>query len=541
MIRFNTLTASLLTLLAVLLLTGCGGEETDAPEQNSAAADPKYSVEYEGLTLYAADMPVGSYRLAPLSNSEFNALGTAQKTVVADKLLTTLYYGMPRDELEQLIDAGTFITTIQTNITKKKNDLAQVEARLNDNGDDEEEFYFSTWPKGTSEVSRILARFYVFEHLDSHYIDFWSAYVLTQNIMFSPAYELASSHAPNIERVYSALVRNAQDETTAHYGTFMHMISDDNWRRFRSPEDNGREMLEIYLKNFDDTLVPLAGKALKNWRLDRDHDTLVVGLDANTEPLQLFGTTVTDGYDFYRELAKSSDFISGVSSRLVDVYFPTFSPTEKSTLVDAIVSSNPKTWRDILLQIVFSKTYLLNSDKPKSAEELFYSLSKKIHFQHKRGFFSDFARKLQDMNQASMKYKLGRFREVPLDTQSFITYHKYMRENIFIRNKNTWRSGWLEEQFIPDELFEGISAGEEQQILDALIDHLFLSTIARTATVEEKTLFRNHMLEEDGTYDRSFELFKTSDTPLDERVRASIVIMDYISRLSQTYRFEKVQ
>ena len=312
MIRFNTFTTALLTLLSVLVLAGCGGEEADANSSNSAAADPKYSLEYDGLTLYAADMPFGSYRLESLSDSGFNELTDTQKRVVADKLLTTLYFGMPRDELEQLINAGTFITTIQTNITEEKNDLAQVEARLNDNGDEEEEFYFATWPKGTAEVSRILARFYVFEHLDSHYIDFWSAYVLTQNIMFSPAYELASSHAPNIERVYSTLVRNAQDETTARYGTFLHMIGDDNWRRFRSPEDNGREMLEIYLKNFDDTLVPLAGKALKNWRLDRDHDPLVVGLDANTEPLPLFGTTVTDGYDFYRELAKSSDFISGV-------------------------------------------------------------------------------------------------------------------------------------------------------------------------------------------------------------------------------------
>jgi hypothetical protein len=379
------------------------------------------------------------------------------------------------------------------------------------------------------------------EHLDKHYIDYWSAYVLSSTIMFSPAYELASSHTPNIDRVYGELVRNFRDETTAKYSTFMHMISDDNWRRFRSPEDNGREMMEIYLLDFDDTHVPIAGQALKNWKLDRDNDTLVVGLDENMQPLKLFGTTITNGYDFYRELAKSADFDKGVTSRLVDVYFPTFSSSKKSSIVSKIVSSNPKTWQDILLQIVFSKEYLLNSDKPKSAEELFYSLSKKIHFQHRRGFFSNFARALAEMNQAPMKYKLGKYSEVPLDTQSFLTYHKFIREGVLIRYRNEWSSGWLPEKLISNELFEGISAYECQMMLDTLTDHLFLSTIARTAGEEEKKLFRSHMLEADGTYGEDFELFRTGDDPLKERKRAAVVILDYISRLSETYRFKKVQ
>ena len=94
---------------------------------------------------------------------------------------------------------------------------------------------------------------------------------------------------------------------------------------------------------------------------------------------------------------------------------------------------------------------------------------------------------------------------------------------------------------INDELFEGISSYEHKQILDTLIDHLFLSTIARTASSEEKNLFRKHMLQSDGTYSREFELFNTDDDPLHERTRASIIMMDYISRLTQTYRFEKVQ
>ncbi len=536
MIRFKIVSLYLSVLVLLSLLAGCGAQEKSA---SGADTDPKYGYEYEGLPLYASNMPAEKYGLKPLNDSDFNTLDDAQKMVIADKLLSTLYFGMPADELKALIETGTFVTAVQTMISEERNNLATAEVRLDDSGD-EGEFYYSDYPSGAAEVSRILARFYVLNELDSHYIDYWSAYILTQSVLFSPSYELASSHAPNVERVYSRLVRNFRDDVSAQYATFLHMISDDNWRRFRSPEDNGREMMEIYLKDFNDAHVPIAGRALKNWKLDRDNDTLVIGLDENSEPLELFGTTIIDGFDFYRELAKSGDFFKGVTGRLVDIYFPTFTTAEKESVVSDIVASHPETWQDILLQIVFSKAYLLGSDKPKSAEELFYSVSKKIHFEHRRGFFNNFAGKLSAMNQASMKYKLGKYTEVPLDTQSFATYHKFIREEVLMRNKTEWSSGWEAEAFIPDSLFSGIAPNEQQLILDTLTDHIFETLLSRKAGEAEKKLFASHMIEDDGTYNRDFELFRT-DNALDERIRAAIVMMDYISRLSQTYRFEKVQ
>jgi len=237
----------------------------------------------------------------------------------------------------------------------------------------------------------------------------------------------------------------------------------------------------------------------------------------------------------------TSEFVKQVSARVVDIYFPTFTSAQKDSIVTSIVSSDPGTWQDILLQVVFSKQYLLDSDKPKAAEELFFSLSKKIYFKHRRGFFSYFAGDLTDMNQASMKYKLGKYVEVPLDTQSFITYHKTMREDVFIRynNETDDRGGWLEELLIPDQLFEGISAYEHTQMLTHLIDHLFLTVLAREATTEERNLFIAHMIDEEGNYIYPFRLFK-DDNSINERRYASIIIMDYLSRLAQNYRFERV-
>ena len=57
--------------------------------------------------------------------------------------------------------------------------------------------------------------------------------------------------------------------------------------------------------------VPLAAKALKNWKLDRRSNTLMIGLDENTEPIDdLFaGTTIVNGTDFYSALVLQSNFL----------------------------------------------------------------------------------------------------------------------------------------------------------------------------------------------------------------------------------------
>ncbi len=534
----RSLATSLLLVVVMFGSYGC----FESKDSGSDEVDSKYMLEDDGIRFYAKSMESGSYGLSPFTDSEFNALSADRRRVVADKLLATLFFGLPQSELDELIESGAFMSTVESNMHKRINRLDEVERALDDNGrDDENRFYFSSWPSGTAEVARILARFYQLEHLDKSYVEFWSAYVLTQNIMFSPATELASSHAPNIERVYSSFVRNIQHEFSIRYSTYMHMFSDDNWRRFRSPEDNGREMMEIFLLNFEDADVPVAAKALKNWRLSRDNDTLVVGVDANSEPLELFGTTVLDGYDFYRELVKDDRFINGVVTRVVDVYFPTYTLSQKQNVIDTIVSSSPASWQDLLLQIVFSQEYLLRSDKPKSVEELFFSLAKKMSFEHRRGFFSTFARSLSDINQASMRYKLGRYVEVPLDTQSFITYHKLIRENLLISSKNSWNSGWVVDRFVPDALFEGISAYEHEKMLDRLIDHLFLSVVARVAFESERALFKTHMLQDDGVFNRYFKIFDTGDNRYDGRIRASTIILDYLSRLTQNYRFVKAE
>ncbi|MGC9351382.1 MAG: hypothetical protein ACP5D3_05280, partial [Sulfurovum sp.] len=404
----------------------------------------------------------------------------------------------------------------------------------------------------------ILTRFYAMEELDNYFFNNWVAYILTQTIMFSPAYELETTHSPNIARVYNRLVNMLNTESGMRYITYVHMMSEDNWRRFRSPEDNGREMLEIFALDMDDSHVPIAGQALQNWKLDRNSDTLVVGLNENREPLNLFGTTIYNGDDFYRELAKSDQFTIGVSSRLVDFFFPDATEGIKTQLVNSIVASDPETWQDILLQIVFSEAYLLENKRAKSAEELFFSMAKKMEYKHRNNTLHAFKYALDEMHQATMKYKLGKLNRVPLDTLSFANYHKFIREYLMLRKSNpqkatdytAWdRQGW-DESFVSNENFN-FDTENVTGSLDAFIHYLFNATIARSATADELAIFREHMLTGKEGEERlidTFNMFRTDNDPQQQEERRearkaniAVLVLDYISRLSETYTQSEVK
>ena len=511
--------------------------------------------QYAGLHFYYKHLPSSNYKLKQLNDDSFNTLTDSQKLLVANKLLSTLFFGLPYKELQEKINSGNFISSIKTGLNEDRTDKELIEEYILNKDIFKQSDY-------NEQVSiDILTRFYAMKELDSYFLKNWIAYILTQTIMFSPAYELESSHTPNIARVYNRIVTMLDVDSGMRYITYVHMMSEDNWRRFRSPEDNGREMMEIFTLDMDDSHVPLAGQALKNWKLDRESDTLLVSLNKNRKPIKLFGTTIYTGDDFYREMAKSSQFANGVVSRLVDFFFPNVQEDKKIQLTSSILESKPETWQDILLQIIFSEEYLLNSSRAKSAEELFFSLVKKIDFKHRTSTFHELKNSLEDMHQASMKYKLGKLERVPLDTLSFANYHKYIRKSILTRKSKhkykadyeAWgRQGWSE-KFIDDSHYvlnedDGIAS------LESFIQYLFNAIISRNANDEEMALFKSHMLKDKSKTDKTkvlnyvFNLIETLEDTEEQKKRRetrkrsiATIVLDYISRLAETYTHAKVK
>ena len=529
-------------LVTVSVFTACGGGSEDSP---ALSGDAKYAIEYKGLTFFEQDKPISSYKLTSLSDSEFNALEPNQKLVVADKLLSTLFFGYKFQTLQGMIDEGSFISGVQKVLTTDLNDKTWLEAEILDGEK------YTQYSSNEQEAVDILARFFVAKNLDSYFFNNWVAYILTQTIMFSPSYELESSHSPNIARVYNRIVTLLEDEGSMRYITYLHMMSEDNWRRFRSPEDNGREMLEIYTLDMDDNHVPIAAKSLQNWKLDRNNDTLVVGLNENTEELNLFNTTIINGDDFYRELVKSDSFTYGVVRRLVSFFFLDYDTSAVDRVTNSIVSSSPKTWQDILKQIVFSKEYLLKSSRAKSAEELYYSLVRKMDYKHRDTTFHYLKGYLEEMHQASMKYKLGKLKRVPLDTLSFASYHKMFREQVLLRRTNpdvatnysNWgRQGWSD-SFLDNSNFSYDYEHEEESLV-SLINYLFKTLMAREATAEELAMFKNHMLELDNgekVLIYQFNMFSSRDDRDRYKRNIAYIVLEYISRIDDLYMQREVK
>ena len=515
--------------------------------------DPKFDIDYKGLTFYHQNLLPSDYALNQLDDSKFNMLTHVQKLQVANTLLSTLFFGYPQKELEEKINSGHFISDIQSALAEETTDKAWLESHILD-----EDIFtqYSRWNE--PQAINILSRFYAMKDLDSYFLKNWTAYILTQTIMFSPAYELESTHTPNISSIYNRIVTFLNEESGMRYITYVHMMTEDNWRRFRSPEDNGREMLEIFQFDMDDSHVPIAGQALQNWKLNTDGDTLDVSLNQNTEPLNLFGTIITNGDDFYRELVKANLFTKGVTRRLVNFFFPEATESKKQQLTNTIVSSQPETWQDILLQIVFSEDYLLHNQRAKSAEETFFSLAKKMDFKHRKNTFYTLKDALEEMHQASMKYKLGKLKRVPLDTLSFAYYHKYIREEILLKRSDpdkidiydSWsRQGW-DKSFTHFENFTADSNNIEKS-LDNYINYIFQTMIFRKANNLELLFFRNHMIYvEDGEqyFHWAFDMFDTYDDPQkqeeereERKSYIAYIVLDYISRLDVTYYFSEVK
>ena len=472
---------------------------------------------YQGVKLYASkSLGNSDFKLDPITDEDFNNLKYENKLLVANKLHTALFSGVPKQTLDAQISSSTFISDLFAKLQEANSDATSVEETI---AQKEYNYY-------NEEREKILARLFHMK-LGKHYVNRWSAYVLTQSIMFSPAFELDTVGSADITNVYNDLVINMDNDYTMEMITYLHMTSDNNWKRFRSPEDNGREMLEIFLHDFNDSHVPKAAITLKNWRLDRDDKELIVGLNKNTDPQELFDINVTTGIDFYRELVNYKKFKEGVVKRLVELYFGAYEESQKEQIIQNILSSKAERFQDVLLQIIFSKEFLFHVQRVKTFEEATYSIAKRINFYDYIRFFQDFRDAIDKSNQSSMKYKLGRSVTAPIDTLSFSNFYGFMHKRILLDYRSNtmseWDSGW-DVSFI-DKSIPNTSTPS------SFIEYLFLTLLSRYPTQEELNMLLDYSLE------KGYE----NVTIINNRQNIALIVLEYISRLTELYAYKTIE
>jgi len=462
---------------------------------------------------------------APLSNSEFQSLKPEKQYQVANKLAATLYKGVPVDEffdfntygdsLKVSDDGNAYLSetreALQIRLKNRDKFVNLIDARHNLGNDDQRVMGEPLASVMEYEISR-------------DQFEVWMAYILANTILFSPAEEIASADSIDVQRIYDGLVRAMGEDVSIRNIILTHMKSQANWRRFRSPEDNTREMIEIYLGLFDrDADVPKASIACKNWSLTGEnagYELLIDESERNVEPQKVLGSWVTTCEDFYEVVANHPLVIPRITTYLVDWFFPTSSAQKRGAIVADIVAKNPVRFHDIFTAIIFSKEYLINNEKPKSFEESFLNLAERIEWRPTDRFIRELTGNsatepnLKNMKQPTMSLKLGRFKDQPMDSLSFAYYHKAVRERVLAKVDNRWGS-WGNEFIRKGDFFEQ----------EDFIDFLFLSIMSRKATQEEIDTLKEVFLD------------TGNETSRENQTR---ITFDYISRLPDLYFYKTI-
>ena len=532
---------------------------------NVEVRDNKYRITDNDLSVFVANKSYDDYRLKQMDDTSFNELNENEKYLVADKLLSSMFFAYPYAELKRRVESGTFISDIQEQLLLSQNSMDEVEERVHDATRYDQNEYRADM--------LILSRFFEMPKLDRHFYNHWVSYILTQTILFSPAVELDTVASADTYGVYNRLYNLQESEVGMRYATFLHMQSLENWRRFRSPEDNGREMLEIYALDTDDTHVPLAAQALQNWHLNRDEETLVVGLNKNSETLSIMNDmTFKSGLEFYASLANSKAFTKGVVTRLVNFMFTTTADSKKDEIIATVVASQPETWSDILKQILFSEEYLLHTSRAKSIEESTFSLMKKLSYNSYFSTFSTLRNDMSNMGQASMRYKLGKLTRVPMDDISFATYQKSLRDNIFrtwsrdavlsynpkkidethnsdyfMETYKSWyRRGISSKKFMSADNY--VVSDDVVETQTNYIEYLFNAVLNRAAHTDELEMFLTHLNGDDRPQWYSNYLnYSNEDADYQEYIRYTgryyiqYMVFEYILRLDDLYFYKEVK
>jgi hypothetical protein len=167
-----------------------------------------------------------------------------------------LFKGVPADEFFDFTDGTT-----TRGLISNSNYIQNVETKLARILTNEDDYLYEiddtyVFDSRYIHVQYPLAMLYKYP-LSLEYYEIWMAYKLVNTILFSPASELETVDYTDVQDIYYRLVNMIGEASSIRDIVYEHMISQENWRRFRSPEDNTREMMEILLGRFIDSEVPL--------------------------------------------------------------------------------------------------------------------------------------------------------------------------------------------------------------------------------------------------------------------------------------------
>lgn len=459
---------------------------------------------------------------APLTDAELERMPPEQQYEVVDKLLSTMFKGMPPEQFLSF-GSGSHQTLNGANLSYLRktiqSDLSQVQRTaadqriygLDEKGNPDPDIAKYNFDNdGPRQLP--LARIYEYPLSRDSYLE-WIAYFLANTILFSPALEMESTGIGDVQNTVRSLVNNMREGLTVREIVRAHLPTAARWRVSRSPENHALEAYELYLGLFEtEQDSEKGGIACKEWYLtDEDEGYQLVRSDVfNLEPQEILtdlngdgqrepgeGYYITSCNDLFNVVANHKLLIPRVIEVVVNYLMSGRTTVERQAMIQDLVNSNVQTFEDIFTSILFSKQYLLYTERPRSIEENLMSLLAKFYWDSqqpnqnsadedlfrnmssRRRSFSQM--NLREMGWDSLSYKIGRPPDVSMDPLSFANYHKALREQIF-GDRDIYRRTLLYSDFDTDQPTARFVNMKGREYLD----YLFLLAVQRLPTSAEQ-------------------------------------------------------
>ncbi len=524
---------------------------------------------------------------APLTQAEFNNLPPEDQYKVANKLYGTLFRGISAEDFFNLeqgtanlsVKSTTFLNdtrqALRTNLSTAE--LLAVDTLIegfdsegNPNEADAKYTFDPDTDSDENERAMQLPLARIKEYPISHdfYVQ-WMAYFLSNTIMYSPAVEMESTDTVDAQNMYRFLTSNLSNGSTIRQMVRSNLPSLARWRVSRSSENHALEAYELYLGLFETEEDSVkGGTACKDFYLTDEDSGYILSTTnfPNTEPqliLETFFITTCD--DLYDVVSGHPLVLPRAAEVLVNYFFSGREREDRVNIINSITGSGAESYEEIFTAMLFSREYLLNTERPRSFEESFMPLLDTLKWDPAADVSDSAGERIFEFMASgsdnppggrgnilylgnkgwnSMSLKIGRLPDVPFDALSFANYHKGVREELLIDIRHFDGSRpdipgliYNGEGFADDDLREVVA----QLSLTDYMHFLFLNTMQRKASVEELTtllgIFDGLSLIEMDT--DGVQVIRPS-TSNNRHNNIAQLTFDYISRLPEFYYFRAI-
>lgn len=236
------------------------------------------------------------------------------------------------------------------------------------------------------------------------YFDLWITYQLLNSFVLAMGDELDTVSSARINTHIEKIRTSVEQNQSVKSIMLDYFMADIFWARFRSPEDNGREVFEIYLGDFRDEIVPPVAKILQNYSFNEDQGTLEIdSFNRNSELQTIDGAQLTTPYQLYSYVVNHQQFMPHIYKHIVKGLYG----YEADDVIASMSSKGLATFREIYIEALTHPS-LEKVKRAKYPEEIIFPALKAFNAHLRRDDIRELTRITEQVGSQPLFSKLER-------------------------------------------------------------------------------------------------------------------------------------